>query len=290
MESKGAKMISTIYDKFVRGKEVPPIKHWELVAMSDSMGVWKSEKSKSYVYAYRGAITPEDFAVVPALMNSTVSSTARYTKDKEFTKKHKAPEGYYRYAVGHSLGGAMVDSILADGLADKGISYNPAIELSKLKNQGNTRLYNSHDFLYKIIGMYASNVKITNNSWFDKITQPIRFFDIIKSYYEHNEKQFIDEKQEKSGQSKENVAKLEPTEKSNSYIVQSVVLHKDKFPTLEKAKEWASMHNYKTDKNDETLNEWRFRQVSPTIFTTGIYVARNVKLDDIGFLVVAYKS
>jgi len=290
MESKGAKMINTIYGKFARGIEVPPIKHWELIAMSNTAGVWKSEKSKSYVYAFRGAITPEDFAVIPALMNSTVSSTARYNKDKEFTKKHKAPECYFRYAVGHSLGGAIVDQLLADGLADKGISYNPVIELSKLNNQGNTRLYNRHDFVYKIIGVYASNVKIVNNSWWDKITQPIRFFDIIKSYYEHNERQFIDENQEKSGQSKENVAKLEPTEKSNSYIVQSVVLNKEKFPTLEKAKEWASSHNYKTDKHDETPTHWRFRQVSPTIFTAGIYVARTVNMEDIGSLIIAYKS
>jgi hypothetical protein len=275
MESKGAKMISTIYDYFVRGKEIPPIKHWELVAISNTAGVWKNDKTKSYVYAYRGAITPEDFAVVPALMTNKVSTTARYNRDKEFTKKHQPPEGYYRFAVGHSLGGAMVDQILADNLADKGISYNPAIELSKLKNSKNTRLYNSHDFLYKIIGMHASNVKITNTHWFDQITQPIRFFDIIKSYYEHNEKQFIDEKSE--------------SEPSKDYIIQSVHLSKKHFEDIEHAKKWIAEHHYKQTTPEETPNEYRFPQLSTKLMETGHYRAKSVKIGDAGYLIVLYK-
>lgn len=288
-------MINAIYDKFVRGKEVPPIKDFELVAMSDTMGIWKGG-AMQYAYAYRGAITAEDFAVVPTLITNKVSTTARYQKDKEFTKKHQPPpgKGYYRLAFGHSLGGAMVDEILEAGLADRGISYNPAIELSMLDNTKNTRLYNSHDFLYKIVGIYASNVKIVNNNWFDNATQPVRFFDIIKSYYEHNLTQFIDKEHEKIPKDKprkiEDLDKEMNSNDTNSYLIQSVVLDKEKFPTLEKAKEWASAHKYKTDKHDETLNEWRFRQVSPSIFTGGLYTAKTVKLDDIGNLIIAYKS
>lgn len=294
MESKGAKMILGVYDHFLRGVEKPEVKHWELVAISPTAGVWKNDKSKSYAYAYRGMITPEDVKVVPTLVSNKLASTARYKKDKAFTKKHQPPSGYKRWAFGHSLGGAMVDQILADGLSDTGISFNPAIELNKLKSTKNKRLYNRHDFLYKLIGMYADNVHTINNDAFSKISAGLNFFNIAKSYYEHNLSQFIDKEQEKikkeAPQPKDLIG--EPSEEDpspRSYIIQSVVLDKSIFPTLEKAREWASLHKYKNDKYDETLNEWRFRQVSPDIFRTGIYEAKTIPLKDTGNLVVAYK-
>lgn len=296
MESKGAKMINAVYDHFIRGIEKPEIKHWELVAISPSMGIWKNDKSKSYAYAYRGMITSEDAKVVPTLITNKLNTTLRYKKDKAFTKAHQPPAGYKRYAFGHSLGGAITDQILADGLADSGISFNPAIELNKMKATKNKRLYNRNDFLYKLIGMYASNTHTINNDLFSKVSAGINFFNIAKSYYEHNLDQFIDKEQEKPQKAKaEERAKGligEPSEEDvspRSYIIQSVVLDKSTFPTVDKAKEWASLHKYKTEKYDETPNEWRFRQVSPDIFKTGMYEAKTISLKDTGNLVVAYK-
>lgn len=296
MESKGAKMINSVYDHFLQGVEKPQVKHWELVAISPSMGIWKNDKSKSYAYAYRGMITSEDMKVVPTLISNKVSTTTRYKKDKELTKKHQPPPTYKRWAFGHSLGGAMVDQIITDGLADTGISFNPAIELNKMKFSKNKRMYNRNDFLYKMIGMYASNVHTTQNDFFSKVSAGVNFFNVALSYYTHNLGQFINKDQEKIEKGKEETKKETkidtPSEEDpspRSYIIQSVVLDKEHFPTVEKAREWASAHKYKTYKYDETLHTWRFRQVSPNIFKTGMYEAKTIPLKGVGNLIVAYK-
>lgn len=283
MESKGAKMVLSVYDHYKRGVDKPVVKGWELVDISPTGGVWKNDKAKTYAYAFRGLQNAEDIKTVPTLITNNFSSTIRYRKDKAFTKKHQPPRGYRRVGFGHSLGGVVVDNLLADGLVDTGMTYNPAIELDKIHNSGNVRYYNRNDFLYKLIGQYASNVKTLHNDIFSRISAGLDFFNIAKSYYEHKVEQFVD----KEEMEPETVKDIDNSPKS--YIIQSVVLHKTAFPTLEKAKEWASLHKYKTTKHDETPNEYRFRQVSPNIFNTGHYEAKTVSLKDIGNLVVAYK-
>ena len=277
-------MVQKSYD-YYKGNTNLDVKGYNLVAKSSSGLIYERPQTKIRIYAFRGTQNQEDVSSFPSLASNTFSSSTRYQKDKEFVKQHPAPEGYKTIGAGHSLGGAIIDQLLADGLIQTGISFNPAVELNTLDNTGNKRIYNRNDFLYKLIGQFASNTHIVNNDLFSRIEGTLRYFDILKSLYEHNNKQFI----EKEKLTKEDVVKIEPKE-PNSYLIQSVVLDKEKFPTLEKAKEWASAHKYKTDKHDETLNEWRFRQVSPSIFTGGLYTAKTVKLDDIGNLIIAYKS
>lgn len=293
MDSKVAQMVQKSYEHYA-GSNNLEVKHYDLVAKSPTGLIYERPKTKIRIYAFRGTKNQEDVSSFPSLASNTFSSSTRYQKDKEFVKKHPAPEGYKTIAGGHSLGGAIVDQLLADGLVQSGISFNPAIELNKMNNSGNKRIYNRHDFLYKLVGQFASNTHITNNDSFSRFEMAVRFFDILKSLYEHNNTQFIDKDQEKIPRDKprriEDFDKEMNSNESNSYFIQSVVLHKEKFPTLEKAKEWASAHKYKIDKHDETLNEWRFRQVSPAIFASGIYTAKTVKLDDVGNLIVAYKS
>lgn len=280
-------MIEKSYD-YYKGSNNLEVKHYTLVAKCKSGLIYERPQTKIRIYAFRGTQNAEDVSTFPTLVSNTFSSTKRYQTDKAFVKEHPAPEGYRTIGGGHSLGGAVVDQLLADGLIQSGISFNPAIELNKMNNSGNKRIYNRNDFLYKLVGQFASNTHIVNNDPFSRIESTVRFFDVLKSLYEHNNKQFIDKDQEKIPRDKPR--QIEDLDEPNSYIIQSVVLHKEKFPTLEKAKEWASAHKYKTDKYDETLNEWRFRQVSPTIFTAGIYTAKSVKIEDLGFLVIAYKS
>jgi hypothetical protein len=294
MESKGAKMVLSVYDHYKRGVESPKVKDWELVAISPTAGAWKNDKARTYAYAYRGMLTPEDVKTVPTLVSNKFSLTSRYKKDKEFTKQHQPPRGYRRVAFGHSLGGVVVDNILADGLADTGMTYNPAIELSKINNSGNVRYYNRNDFLYKLVGQYASNIKTLHNDYFSKLSDGLDFFNVAKSYYEHNIEQFVDKEKEEEKEvvPKEEVPKEEVkdiNDSPKSYIIQSVILDKSAFPTLDKAKEWISLHHYKYIKSDETPNEWRFRQLSPDIFKFGHYEAKTVPLKDVGKLIIAYK-
>lgn len=46
--------------------------------------------------------------------------------------------------------------------------------------------------------------------------------------------------------------------------VQSVILSKEQFPTLEEAKKWITDHDFHDAKYDETPESWRFRQFEPT--------------------------
>jgi hypothetical protein len=70
-----------------------------------------------------------------------------------------------------------------------------------------------------------------------------------------------------------------------SYVVQSVLLNRDKFSKKE-AFDWVREHGYKADKVDVTNEYYRFRQMNPDLLH--LYYFRTIKLGDMGHLVVAY--
>jgi len=49
-------------------------------------------------------------------------------------------------------------------------------------------------------------------------------------------------------------------------IVQTLILSKEQFPTAEDATQWASEHQFRADKVDETEDSWRLRQRDPSDF------------------------
>lgn len=295
MDKVVARMVENAYFNYNKKEPVVDVKDYELVAKSPTALIYDRPKSKVRVYAFRGTQNKEDVASFPSLIKNTFASSARYQKDKAFVEKHPAPPGYRTIAGGHSLGGAIVDQLLEDGLVKSGISFNPAVELSKLKNSGNKRIYNRHDFLYKLIGLHASNVHITNNTMWDKFVMTVTFLNILKSLYEHSHSQFVEkEKNKNADKIDEEIEEVRPTlqpttSHQNSYIIQTLVLHKSKFPTAESAREWAVAHKYKANKMDETINEYRFRQASPELTKTGMYHERMLPVGDIGYLGVLYK-
>lgn len=273
-------MISNAYAFYNTGKIDNEVKGYILIKETPTILVYENKKAKKIVYAIRG-MKPNnktDLSAVSNIISSSFSSSSRYRIDKAIVEKYQ-PKGYTRIGAGHSMGGAVVDQLLEDGLIDEGISFNPAVELTKLRNSGNKRIYKKRDPIYEIIGKYASNVKLAPSNFIDEIESENLIFNLVRSYYAHKMEQFVEKEDD------------EPVkDMANSYIIQSVVLNKSHFPTLENAISWAGLHHYKTTKYDETPNEWRFRQVDPSIFNTGIYKARSVKMDGIGFLVVAYKD
>ena len=277
MEKLGARMVENAYSNYSNGKEKYPIPGYEILDKSPTMMVYENQRIKTIVYAIRGMKVdcPTDVKAVGNIITSTFKDSKRYIDDKALVEKHQ-PSGYKRIGVGHSLGGAVIDQLLQDGLIDGGISFNPVVEIIYLKNSLNKRIYRKTDPLYELIGRYASNVKTVSVLPIDELTSENALFKLVRYYYAHKMEQFVEDD--------------EPKEQPNSYIIQSVVLNKEKFPTLEKAREWASLHKYKIDKHDETMNSWRFRQVSPTIFSTGHYTAKTVQLQDVGSLIIAYKS
>ena len=72
-----------------------------------------------------------------------------------------------------------------------------------------------------------------------------------------------------------------------SYIVQSVLLKRDKFSRRE-ADRWIYDHDYKNTKVDVTPEYYRFRQVNPERLHG--FRFRTINLGDDGNLIIAYGS
>lgn len=73
----------------------------------------------------------------------------------------------------------------------------------------------------------------------------------------------------------------------SKYIVQSVILKKEKF-TQREAERWIKENDYKLTLPDITQHYYRFRQVDPKMLHH--FRFREVALGDIGYLVVAYPN
>ena len=80
----------------------------------------------------------------------------------------------------------------------------------------------------------------------------------------------------------------DPNPKHTLYLVQSIILNKSEF-TKEEANYWIQSHHYKLTIPDETPNEYRYRQLDPSIIKTGHYYPKTISLGDKGYMVVLYK-
>lgn len=65
-------------------------------------------------------------------------------------------------------------------------------------------------------------------------------------------------------------------------VLQSLILSKDRFSTLDAARKWVADHNFKTSFEgkppDETSTSYRFRQADPTRFAPKSF--RTIELDN----------
>jgi hypothetical protein len=75
---------------------------------------------------------------------------------------------------------------------------------------------------------------------------------------------------------------------TNHYIVQSVLLSRDKFKTIDQAKEWLVSNGYKYTIPDTTPSYYRFRQRDPQRLAM-THRLRTVKMGDAGSLILAYR-
>jgi hypothetical protein len=148
------------------GKTRPRISHYTLVFATPTLKFYKDERSKLIIVAIRGTALsdPEDIkADMMALLGQLRQST-RYAKDKLTLEKVQEtyPRPEYRYiAVGHSLGGGILDLFLRDGLIQNGMSYNPLIEPNeRVANPRHLRIYHKDDPLYKLFGNSIPNVEV----------------------------------------------------------------------------------------------------------------------------------
>jgi hypothetical protein len=98
----------------------------------------------------------------------------RFRRDKATMQQFQQeyPTSQYNYfGVGHSLGGAVIDTMLRQKFIKEAVSYNPAIQYSDI-NGGlpNRRIYYGSDPLYRLMGWWdkkSEHREPENRSWAD---------------------------------------------------------------------------------------------------------------------------
>jgi len=259
MESH-AQMIHNVYHK-----NHSDVGAFKLVKHSDTVFIYEDSKGNCRV-AIRGMLphSHEDREACLSLIYNRLSSTIRYRKDLNFIKEYNPIKSKTLF-LGHSLGGAINDQLMDDGVSEKCITFNPAIQPKDLRNSGNTRYYNPNDFLYILIGRYASNVHVTHTIY---SFLNLNFLPNLFSFWtDHKIQQFVGDV---------------------DGIIQSVVLNKSAFDSRIRATEWIVRHHYKHSHIIETPNDYRFQQLSPDINRSDKYEVKEVPIGDKGYLVMLY--
>lgn len=145
-----------------RGSTPPAfIGHWQRVGNSPTLVFYRN--SDSIVVGIRGtmgSLFGEDWRANYTLPFNGLAGTNRYKKDRDALLKFQSrypPSQFEYYGVGHSLGGAILDMFLSEGLIKNGVSYNPAIQTKDIKGKlPNERIYDANDPLYAMMGSQAS--------------------------------------------------------------------------------------------------------------------------------------
>jgi len=132
--------------------------------------------NKTLVIAIRGTFDSRDVAADGLIALGSLERSDRWKNDlpiieqviSEFKPEHV-------YAVGHSLGGALLDLLLNKNIVEKGVSYNPAVQPQDiLKTLPNRRIYMSDDPLYLLIGRFLKQkpeVRTSKASWLQTIAR-----------------------------------------------------------------------------------------------------------------------
>ena len=105
------------------------------------------------VLAIRGTADAIDAHADIALGLGNLEISDRYRKDESDirTLQKRFPiSRYIYYATGHSLGGAINDLLIRNGLIRSAVSFNPAVEPNAVKNT-NKRIYIESDPLYQTL-------------------------------------------------------------------------------------------------------------------------------------------
>lgn len=153
------------------------INGWELKRWSPTLKFYV--KGNEVIVAVRGtkANAPDGSLDVTADLTipfNGIPGTIRYKRDKAMVENFQQeypPSQYSYYGVGHSLGGAVIDSLIRDRLIREAVSYNPAIQFSDI-NRGlpNRRIYYGSDPLYKLMGWWdvkSEHREPENRTWAD---------------------------------------------------------------------------------------------------------------------------
>ena len=160
---------------------------YRLVKNTPTMKFYRA--GNQIIIGVRGTKDARDVASWVLVPTNSVKAGARYRADAEILKDFKndnALEDLQYYAVGHSLGGAIIDVLLRNRDIIAGISFNPAIQVMDLRaNLANKRIYHVDDPLYMLMGRLASGgtVVVGKTQWWEKILTSIPYYGKLYAVY-----------------------------------------------------------------------------------------------------------
>ena len=168
-------------------KDVPSqrIGQLELVRATPTLKFYKAPDN-TIVVGIRGTKpTDVDDVKADAMIGvGQLESAPRYMRDLQTLQQFQLtypPSQYDYYGVGHSLGGAILDMFLKNGLIKNGVSYNPAVQPQDFANTTlpNSRVYMESDPLYALMGRNLTKKPETRaprkKAWWEKAISAIPY-------------------------------------------------------------------------------------------------------------------
>lgn len=135
---------------------------WELIEQTPNLRFYK--KDGDVIVSIRGSKTLSDWTNSNTkLFLNKVREGNRYKDDRAAIERmlQFAP---VLYGVGHSLGGALLDEFIKDGLVKEGVSFNPAVQPENWDNKElarkNIRVYYEGDPVYEVMGKYTTDAQL----------------------------------------------------------------------------------------------------------------------------------
>lgn len=135
---------------------------WSYMAGTPTIKIYN--KGQAMVIAVRGTADNRDILTDLTIAAQDMQRQPRYTQDRDFIRQFQTqyPPSQYTYLLtGHSLGGAICDQLMRDGIGEQAITFNPAVQKNSYDSQNNKRIYQSEDPLYRMMGRYCKyNVEV----------------------------------------------------------------------------------------------------------------------------------
>lgn len=123
---------------------------WNLVAESPTIKIYN--KDSDMVVSIRGTQDAEDVKADALIAVNSLQTSSRFKKDLAFLDSFIKSNPATYYGVGHSLGGAILDLFLRNGMIKEGQSYNPAVQPRDFRaTLPNSRIFTEGDPLYALV-------------------------------------------------------------------------------------------------------------------------------------------
>ena len=144
-------------------KNPESVKEWELVDSTPTLKFYQN--GDTIIVGIRGTHVGDvhDFKADASIPFNQLKNSVRYQTDLKYLTDFITNNPATYYGTGHSLGGAILDLFIDNGLVEQGVSFNPAVETRNFyskKSTKNKRIYTSCDPLYNIMGRFTYDAEV----------------------------------------------------------------------------------------------------------------------------------